>query len=437
MRLGRRRFLALAAAAPALGAAPPRRGIRAIEHDGVLIGECSLEGETRADDVVPGQASAIPLSRDRWLVLTSTRGFRFVDDDRSIVYQLRRGGSAGPVIREGRLARFRDERQHGHPVAFGVPKGARIGGKPAPNANVFAAKWRWGEKGARGVEWVQFRLNDRDDDLEILQPPVPLRQKGYEEGPEFCSAGNVAWMNQTFTPPVAWSRDCTEWADCNYFDGGRIAALKYAFRSGRYEWIETGPAFSEAGRNTFEPSLARFRDSWVVCARSSGGVARGGAGWTRTDDPFRALPPLVYPASPATDAPVTAFRCADGRLRLFGGDHASSPYRRTRDPLYAWEIDPDRGFACSDRRLIFDSLAAGLPLRLESWPKIDMPKLLPAEGNVQRLVHRVSVRSFNAPYPNRPAIPLIAPAEKAACATYSARIVYDEVEPLPWGFVPG
>lgn len=428
----RRGFLAAAAAAPAIGASAFRPGLR-VEHQGVYIKECTLEGETRADDVVPGQASAIPLSRDLWLALYSTRGFRFVDDDRSIVYQVRRGASDGPVIREGRLAQFRNERQHGHPVAFGVPKGALIGGKPAPNANVFAAKWRWGEAGKRGVEWAQFRLNDRDDDLEMIEPPGPLRQKGHD----FCAIEKVAWMNQTFTPPVAWNRECTEWADCNYFDGGRIAALKYAFKAGRYEWIQTGPVLSEPGRNTFEPSLARHRDSWVICARSSGGVAQGGVGWTRTDDPFKTLPPLVYPKSPATDAPITAFRCADGRLRLFGGDHASSPYKRTRDPLYIWEIDPENGFACSDHRLVFDSLKAGLPLRLESWPKIDMPKLLPAEGNTQRIVHRVSVRSFNAPYPNRPTIPVITAEEKSACAAYSARITYDEVEPAPWEFPRG
>ncbi len=426
--ISRRGFLAVAAAAPAIGASAFRR--LSIEHDGVFIGECGLDGERRADDVVPGQASAIPLSRDRWLVLYSTRGFRFVDDDRSIVYQIRRGSSDGPVIREGHLARFRDERQHGHPVAFGVPKGALIGGKPAPHANVFAAQWRWGGKGKRGVEWAQFRLNDREDDLEILQPPGPLRQKGYD----LCAVENVTWMNQTFTPPVALNRECTEWADCNYFDGGRIAVLRYVFRAGGVEWVETGPVLSEPGRNTSEPSLARYRDSWVICARSSGGVARGGIGWTRTDDPFKSLPPLVYPKSPASDAPITAFRCADGRFRLFGGDHASSPYKRTRDPLYCWEIDPENGFACSDRRLVFDSRKAGLPLRLESWPKIDMPKLLPPEGHVQRLVHRVSVRSFNAPYPRRPAIAVINAAEKSACATYSARLIYDEVEPAPWSF---
>ena len=74
-----------------------------------------------------------------------------VDDDRSIVYQLRSGAPDGPVVKEGFLARSINDweplgdgkkyvRQFGHPVAFGVPKGALIGGKPAAHGNVFVAK---------------------------------------------------------------------------------------------------------------------------------------------------------------------------------------------------------------------------------------------------------------------------------------------------------
>lgn len=57
----------------------------------------------------------------------------------------------GPVLREGVFARSIDDwnprvggrlcvKQHGQPVAFGVPKGERSGGSPVPHANLFVVK---------------------------------------------------------------------------------------------------------------------------------------------------------------------------------------------------------------------------------------------------------------------------------------------------------
>jgi hypothetical protein len=204
-----------------------------------------------------------------------------VDDDASIAYQLRDSAPDGPVIAEGLFARSHSDwdplgdgflyvRQHGHPVLFGVPRGALINGQPALNANVFVAKWRRvgrrydpiqnlvehakahpvERRATQAVEWAQFRLNHAGDRIEILQEPRVLRQKGYEEGPAFCSAP-VEWMNQSFTPPVPYTPDASEWADCNHFDGGRVAPMRYAFNapSGLYEWVETGPLLSAEGQN--------------------------------------------------------------------------------------------------------------------------------------------------------------------------------------------
>src|SRR5262249_43166199 len=199
--------------------------------------------------------------------------------------QLRKGAADGPLLKEGMLARSHDDwdplgdgkryiRQHGHPVVFGVPRGALIQGKPVPHANVFVAKWRVVARGldrekkmllqgpeeraltglTQAVEWAQFRLNEREDDLEILQPGQVLRQKGFEKGPLFCAADQVKWMNQSFTQAVPFNRDCSEWADCNHFDGGRVAALKYTYnaRLGRYEWTAIGPFLFVPGRGLFE-----------------------------------------------------------------------------------------------------------------------------------------------------------------------------------------
>src|SRR5688500_6416359 len=102
-----------------------------IHHRGRLIGEAALPGETRADDVFPSHPNGIQISRTRFLVLFGTRGYRGVDDNRSILDQVRYGAYDGPVVREGMVTQtmndwdpFGDDRrfvrQTGHPGAFGV-----------------------------------------------------------------------------------------------------------------------------------------------------------------------------------------------------------------------------------------------------------------------------------------------------------------------------
>src|SRR5216684_7600759 len=117
---------------------PDQGTIESIKPQGEFIRECTLPGETRKDDVVPRHANAIQLSRQRWLVIYSTHGYRGVDDERSIIYQVRRDAPDGAVLKEGFLVRtlnnFQPDgapaprpgtshvKQHGHMVAFGVPK---------------------------------------------------------------------------------------------------------------------------------------------------------------------------------------------------------------------------------------------------------------------------------------------------------------------------
>jgi hypothetical protein len=202
---------------------------------------------------------------------------------------------------------------------------------------------------------------------------------------------------------------------------------------GRYDWVETGPLLADAGKQLFEASLARVGDQWVVSARLSAGR---GVAWVRTDDPFARMPRPVYPREPASNAPLTAFASADGVLRLFTGDGTVSPQRNSRDPLYCWEVDPDKDFECTNRRVIFDSVQARLPIRPAASPKLDMAKLLPPQGRTQWLLFRVSVRSFNHPYvgsSGKPTgIPVINAQEKACCGIYAVRINYDQVLPGIW-----
>jgi hypothetical protein len=474
MLISRRRLLTIPGSAALVTArkvaALPADKIEGIEHKGVLIHECGIEGERRRDDTVPAHPNGIQASKDRWLVIYATRSFRGFDDDRSIVYQLRAGALDGKIVKEGLLARIQADpidggrlyelHQLGHPVLFGVPRGARILGRPAPSANVFVAKWRRttltldkdkdqlvhgaGNRAPslqrQAVQWIQFRLSPSEDDIEIIQPVSLLRQKGYETGEAFCSAP-VKTINQSFVQAVPYKRDGTEWVDCNHFDGapvwpflgtGRLACLRYAYNAelGRYEWIQTGTLFGGRDLPLIEASLAQMGNQWIIAARPSA----AGLVWVRTEDPFAEMPPLTHRKDPATTSPRTAYVCADGVLRLFTGDRAVSPYRQARNPLYCWDIDPNNGFTPSVRRVIFDSVKAGLPIRQETPPMIDMCKLLPhAGGRFQWILHRVQVDADNHPRPQR-STPPINEKEKGVCGVYYAQVAYSESFPSRWEF---
>ena len=135
--------------------------------------------------------------------------------------------------------------------------------------------------GRRASSWAQFRLNDREDDIEIVQPAAELRQEGYDQGPRFCTA-DVRWMNQTFTQAVPYAQggaaDGSQWVDVNHFDGGRVAALRYRFDPGAgvYRWTDTGPLVAGPGpwRHS-EASIARAGSAWIIATRASA-AERGG-----------------------------------------------------------------------------------------------------------------------------------------------------------------
>ena len=65
----------------------------------------------------------------------------------------------------------------------------------------------------QGVEWVQFRLNDQESDIEIVQPVARLRQVGFDKA-AFCSL-NVNWMNQSFATPVTANAASRDYGDAN------------------------------------------------------------------------------------------------------------------------------------------------------------------------------------------------------------------------------
>jgi hypothetical protein len=444
--------------------------LREISPGQMLISDCPLAGEKRADRVVPAHPNGLQLARDRFLVLYATRGFRGTDDDRSICYQLRSGDFTGPVLREGFLSRSTPDwdplgdggryfRQHGHPVAFGVPKGARIRGQTPPHAGIFVAKWRvvakavgadgrLAESGSRhqrigqGVEWVQFRLNADESDLEIIQPRATLRQRGFESGSAICPLPRYTWMNQTFINAVPFNDDASEWVDVNHFAGDRIAALRYAFdaKTGRYEWEQTSPWLIDPKGGISEASVLRWANDWIVAVRLSGAPVQipgrparpaHGVGWLRTEDLFGTRAGhLSFPQTPQCTAARGAYRCADGVVRIFGGDPFVPPprgqTRSKRNPVYAWDIDIDRDFHASPPRMISNAFTLAPNIRRNSVPMLDMIKVMPSTGGcAQTLLHRFTFAPNTFP---------LTEAEFAGCGVYAARMEFDDTVPAAWSF---
>jgi hypothetical protein len=426
-------------------------------------------------------ADGLQLSRDRWLILYSTRGFlgvdqgfRGSDNDRSILYQLRRDGPLGPVLKEGLFARYREDwdalsdggrhlRQHCHTGGFGVPLGALVRGRRVPHENLFVATWYRSPRAkgrgpddlpstdledalfecAFGVEWVQFRLNETGSDIEVVQPPRPLRQKGYEDGPAFCGLTPCRPMNKWYVKPAPCADDLSEWAQAPHFANG-IAVIRFRFSaiSGLYEWVQTGPLLAtdeqsglrddpSATCRLTETSLARLKDGWALAARTAERLSRRvrGMAWMRAGDLFGRLPEPVFPGAPLSKSPCAAFVCPDGALRLFTNDETLSPYRNDRDPLYCWDVDPDAGFRATNPRVVFDAVQAGLPAREESWPRVDMPNLMPHPGGREQVVTcRVRLRQRRPPHTR------LSEEERRRTGLYHARIIYDRDQPPAWRF---
>ncbi len=144
---------------------------------------------------------------------------------------------------------------------------------------------------------------------------------------------------------------------------------------------------------------------------------------------------MVNPSEPTTNAPLTIYNYADGVARLLTGDRNVSPHNNGRNPLYCWEIDPDHGFGASNRRTVFDTYAAGVPIPAEHHPLVDMAKLLPhSGGSTQIIVHRVRTCALLANDPEYGRLRRLTPEDFDATAIYWARVHYSEEFPGQWEF---
>ncbi len=431
-----------------------------IIYKGVFIDDTTIPGEQKEDWVQPSHPYCWQMSRNRWMWVFQTRAFEGIDTERSILYQIRRGAPDGPVVREKILIPFRDDwdpfedgskywKIHGHPKVFGVPKGA-IGAddRVVPHHNHFVAAWYRRARavvdgkvldphadkeleGTLQLEWVQFRLNDAGDDIELLTKPTMLRQKGFESGEAICSLSERRpRMNHWAHPPEPLDTTYTRWLDTPHFNNNGIAAIEYRFnpKTGLYEWSKTGKLVrSESGKGRFfEASINRVGDEWILCVRNRGHVLDGYRGsctaWFRTKDPFAGFGEPHYAPTPSSYCPRTSWLMPDGKLRIFSGDFAASPHRQKRDPLFCWDVNP-QNFSVSNVRTILDGRQTlGMEL-----PMIGFAKLSPVHNNRQILTFRVTTLNHRFATERWPAVTAHDLAQSGAhyCVIRYARTVPD------------
>ena len=441
-----------------------------VQMKGVLIHGSTIEGQTRYDGIYPAHADAIQVSSNRWMILYSNRGFMGDDNYKSLVYQIRRDSLDGPLVREGILEKSRsfqldhDESttystQLGSPHMFGVPKGLEKL-HPAGNANIFVARWyirhnllRRASEGtlklsanrilpgirSSGVQWVQYKLNESEDDIEIIQAPSMFTQKGFEESDSFCELGPDITMNHGFSRPFPLNDDQTHW--CDVITAGGIAPVKFEFNPsmGKYEWTEVGTRIGDADYSLGEPSIVQVNDSFIIAARTgergwnkpNWKMKKGTIAWVRLDDPFSYNSyEIIYPedARNGRAAPFTLAKMADEGLRVFSNDDYNSPYPElNRNPLYVWDIDPGQGFQRMNRQVVYD----GVALQLPGAPNANFVHLVTHSGGDKQFFTFFESHKLTTPISDQ--VRQLYPREEEANVYYGA-IQFDRECPSEWGF---
>jgi len=438
-----------------------------IVYKGIFIGDTTIPGEQKKDWLQPSHPYCWQVSRDRWVWVFQTRGFSGIDAEHSILYQIRRDTPDGAVVKEGLLARFREDwdplgdgsrywKIHGAPKVFGVPKGAvDSDGDVLSNSNVFVAGWYTRARAVTdgrlldphedeklaGVQWIEhvhFQLNDAGDDIDLLTPATRLRQKGFEEGEQFCSLElGTQTMNHWARPPEPLDVNCTRWLDTPHFARNGIAAIEYRFNSKtkRYEWVRTGPMVRQEtpGEGRFmEATINHVRDEWILCVRPRGHKFSekswgSCSAWFRTADRFAGFGSVTYAPTPSSYCPRTSYLMADGVLRIFSGDSAISPHRMKRNPLFCWDVNPE-DFSVSNIRTILDAKKA-LGIR---QPMVGFAKLSPVHGNRQILTFRVTTQNHRHATERFPEP--VTEEELAVCGAHYCEVIYEGDVGEMWQF---
>jgi hypothetical protein len=438
-----------------------------IQYKGPLVSDTCIPGEGKSEGIAPEISSCVQASRHRWIILFGTVDPRGHDINRSIFYQIRKGAPNGEILKEGIIEKAKsdwDPLGVGHSFrkinavvkVFGVPKGALRNGKPISTANHFVAKWYirpcieidgrlvnlWDKASpvnpddlgryAYGLEWMQFRLNDAEDDIEIISPAKELRQKGYDQKNNLSSLGSSMGMHHGFGDAVP-NEDFTEWVEVCQFETyppsavamhdrpTTVAAVRYSFNptSGLYEWVETGKSQQIPNRRIAEASLNKINNSWVISIRAYN--AQQQTSWYRTSDPFESFGDKTDIKS--AYAPRISFVCADGILRVFCND--TNPYGvHSRNPLYCFDVDPIT-FEYSNRRVVLDARKEEFPFRT---PFIDHAMIYPHPGGRKQII------SFRAINRSQTTGGSTTPDELERSGIHYSELIYDKEYPNPWEF---
>jgi hypothetical protein len=441
-----------------------------LKYRGKLVHDLTVGGETRVDGFYPRHVNALQLRHDRFLLLITSGGWRVVDDNRSLIYQIRADTYDGPIIQEGFITQGADDweilgdgrqfrRETISPNGFGVPSGAVIDGNVPVHAGLFVIMWRrraratksdagWQELDDKTaiVEWTQVRLNTAGNELEVIQPAQPLRQCGYDNGYVINERIDMRRVECGMAQPVPMDNSGMRWISSAYVvvhdtehsvislstePPLAVAHLEFTFDANRglYQWTRTGPA---SVRGLWEPSPIRWRNEWLMSARRERNAPGKGIAWLRTSDPFNEICEPTYVTVPSRGL-QTSFLCADGRVRIFANDSRIRPgWPGVRNPLYMWEVDPDNGFSCGDPEVLFDAVDWKMSIRNEAGAVVDQAKVFPhAGGSRQMVVHRV--RTFAIDQVEHAGI-TPNDAERDAHGLYYSELIYDQDYPGLWQF---
>ncbi|MHC4874044.1 MAG: hypothetical protein ACYTFY_19515, partial [Planctomycetota bacterium] len=270
--------------------------IKSLQYKGPLITDTSISGEQKKDNIMVNTPFCLQLSSDRWMLISHTRGFTCIDDDRIPFYQIRADSPVGPVITEKPFYQAQEDwdplgdgnsyyKVHAHTTAFGVPKGALVEGRRAENENIFYILWhmfpRKTENGLQifeenlhsliHLEGFHFCLNESGNDIESLSQIEILNPVNHDPSDIFPIAQDGCHsLNQWVSGAVPFNSDCQQWVEMGHF-GGNVAPLMFQFNeaSKRYEWIKTGPAVADNERQLSEASINQYNDEWIISLRSS------------------------------------------------------------------------------------------------------------------------------------------------------------------------
>ena len=106
-----------------------------------------------------------------------------------------------------------------------------------------------------------------------------------------------------------------------------------------------------------------------------------------------------------------------------------------RIPLHLLDIDPDDGYRVTESRVVFDSIAEGLPIAVEAAPTIHFCRLLPhGGGSTGYLTYFVRPRTLKHPKPAGRYKGLLKREEMLASGVYCSEITYDRDYAPEWEF---